>query len=315
MDPALVTMDSEESFAALVNTANPAAHPYGYHSRLSSNSPYPTYPPSSNMQSRAQDAPHLMDPFFDDDDDLLDLTPTVTQQGAISPHTSSAHPIPMQSQESGLPLTHSAAPPAGLDSSLSLSTPGTHPSQGWNFESETAFTGSASFPGTPHSPRTPMRKRKKWKWKWPWEKEAGPTGERVITLNNPEMNNQFCSNFVSTSKYNVVTFVPKFFKGSYGREVRLRMLKFTYRTILQVCELVLLVHCMYTANTWRIPHEQVYHHCSSGRCSTCLSSQRNARGFGLSARQDVQIIVSIIAVTHRNVTIQTLSSMHALQKS
>jgi len=59
-----------------------------------------------------------------------------------------------------------------------------------------------------------MRKRKKWKWKWPWEKEAGPIGERVITLNNSEMNDQFCSNFVSTSKYNVVTFVPKFFKGS-----------------------------------------------------------------------------------------------------
>ncbi|KIM63851.1 hypothetical protein SCLCIDRAFT_1213640 [Scleroderma citrinum Foug A] len=289
-------MDSEESFAALVNTANPAAHPYGYHSRLSSNSPYPTYPPSSNMQSRAQDAPHLMDPFFDDDDDLLDLTPTVTQQGAISPHTSSAHPIPMQSQESGLPLTHSAAPPAGLDSSLSLSTPGTHPSQGWNFESETAFTGSASFPGTPHSPRTPMRKRKKWKWKWPWEKEAGPTGERVITLNNPEMNNQFCSNFVSTSKYNVVTFVPKFFKEQFSKYANLFFL-FTaciqqipgvsptnkYTTIVPLAVVLL-------ASALKETQEDLKRHHSDSELNARIAKVLNqSLGFDLRKWKDIQV--------------------------
>ena len=244
-------MDSQESFAALVNAANPAAS--GHRSRLSSNNPYSSYPPpSSNTQSRTRDAPNLMDPFFDDDDDLLDLTPTATQEGTIAMHSTSTHPIPTQSQESGLPLAHSAAPPAGLGSSLSLSTP---QNQGWNFEGEAAFPGSASFPGTPHSPRTPVRRRKKWKWRWPWEKEAGPTGDRVITLNNPEMNDEFGSNFVSTSKYNGVTFVPKFFKGLYGHRVLLDALKLMHRTILQVCELVLLIHCMHPTNTWRVPHE------------------------------------------------------------
>lgn len=40
-------------------------------------------------------------------------------------------------------------------------------------------------------------------------------GERKIWLNNPPLNepSKFCNNYVSTSKYNVVTFVPKFFLG------------------------------------------------------------------------------------------------------
>lgn len=40
-------------------------------------------------------------------------------------------------------------------------------------------------------------------------------GERKIWLNNPPLNEEFrfCSNYVSTSKYNVVTFIPKFFIG------------------------------------------------------------------------------------------------------
>lgn len=40
-------------------------------------------------------------------------------------------------------------------------------------------------------------------------------GERTIYINDQAMNNQFkyCNNYVSTGKYNLVTFVPKFLSG------------------------------------------------------------------------------------------------------
>ncbi|KAI6029455.1 hypothetical protein PISMIDRAFT_507686, partial [Pisolithus microcarpus 441] len=199
-------MDSEESFVALVNAANPAAYKSTSPAQGSSSQHPPTYPPFANAQSRSQPAPSLMDPFFDDDEDLLDLSPATT-------------PRPMQSQESGLPLTHAAAPPAGLDSpSPSLPTHGAGQPYGWNFESQATFPGNASFPGAPSAQRKhTIRRRKKWKWRWPWEKEIQPTGERVIVLNNSAMNIDFCSNFVSTSKYNVVTFTPKFLKEQFSK--------------------------------------------------------------------------------------------------
>ena len=123
--------------------------------------------------------PPTMDPFFDDDD-LLDPP-------AFS----------MRSQESGLPLAHDAALHAGQP-------------QGW---SEDTFQGSASFPGVQPAPTTPRTRRRK-KWKWPWDKPVELTGERVIALNNPTMNDDFGDNFVSTSKYNPVSFLPKFLKGN-----------------------------------------------------------------------------------------------------
>lgn len=171
-------MDSEESFARLVHSANPAAHNRSLH-----------YPPTSNA----------IDPFFDDDD-LLDSAPPPAN-----------HLFAMHSQESGLPFAHSAAPPAGLGpSTVSLNHAGQP--RGW---SDDAFQGSASFPGVPSNPNlnTPGPRRRK-KWKWPWDKEVVLTGERVITLNNPLMNADFADNFVSTSKYNTVTFLPKFLKGN-----------------------------------------------------------------------------------------------------
>ena len=162
-------MDSAESFARLVHGANPAA--------------VNRYPPTATTTA--------MDPFFDDDDDLLDV---------------SNHAFPTRSQESGLPLTDAAAPPAGLgNSSVTLSQ-----QRGW---SEDPFQGSASFPGL-HTTAKPPTPRKRKKWKWPWEKQVVLTGERVIALNNPLMNNEFPDNFVSTSKYNPVSFLPKFLKGN-----------------------------------------------------------------------------------------------------
>ncbi|KAF9228273.1 phospholipid-translocating P-type ATPase [Gyrodon lividus] len=200
-------MNSEESFARLVNTANPAV----FHS----NNPYlqPSYPPS-----HIHPQTNLMDPFFDDEDDLLDSTPPA----ADSSFAMHSRPAPTQSQESGLPLTRSAASPAGLDpSSTSLATTTTGQPQGWNFDDDAAFQGSASFPGIPSAttPETPNTRRRK--WKWPWEKEIVLASERVIALNNPFMNDNFCDNFVSTSKYNAITFLPKFLKEQLSKYANL----------------------------------------------------------------------------------------------
>ncbi|KAF9240395.1 Ca-transporting ATPase [Melanogaster broomeanus] len=197
-------MDSEESFARLVHTANPAA-PH-------SNNPYlqPSYPPPSYTHPPT----NLMDPFFDDEEDFLDSTPPVPDS-AFAMHS---RPATGQSQESGLPLTHSAAPPAGLGaSSTSLATTRTGLPQGWNFDDDTAFQGTAPFQGVPSTtaPRTPSARRRK--WKWPWEKAVVLTGARVIALNNPSMNYDFGDNFVSTSKYNPFTFLPKFLKEQFSK--------------------------------------------------------------------------------------------------
>lgn len=138
----------------------------------------------------------MMDPFFDDDDENM-------------PDSAFGRPLPMQSQESGLPLTHSAAPPAGSGpSKLSL---GDGVPQGWNFDD--ADFQPAGGPAPYSSAREPLAKPKKRKWKWPWQKDKVLVGERIIALNNSAANGDFCSNFVSTSKYNLATFIPKFLTG------------------------------------------------------------------------------------------------------
>ncbi|KIK92679.1 hypothetical protein PAXRUDRAFT_829729 [Paxillus rubicundulus Ve08.2h10] len=200
-------MDSEESFARLVYTANPAVS--------HSNNPYlqPSYPPSHTYPQT-----NLMDPFFDDDEDLLGSAPPPADP-AFAIHS---HPAPTQSQGSSLPLTRSAVPPAGLGlSSTSLATPTAGQPQGWGFDDDAAFQGSASFPGPPPttSPKAPHTLKQK--WKWPWSKELVLAGERVIALNNSPMNVDFCDNFVSTSKYNALTFLPKFLKEQFSKYANL----------------------------------------------------------------------------------------------
>ena len=51
--------------------------------------------------------------------------------------------------------------------------------------------------------------------KLPWQKEKALTGERVIFLNDSRGNGEqgFVSNYVSTTKYNLATFLPKFLVG------------------------------------------------------------------------------------------------------
>lgn len=165
-----------DDFLKLVSQANPAASQYQHTN--------PSYPPSE----------HQLDPFFDDDDE--------------GPDSAFGRPLPMQSQASGLPLTKSAAPHAG-----------TGVPQGWSFDDEdpNAYSGQSSFPGPSQPTKTKENKKRKlsnFKWSWPWQrKEVVLTGERVVGLNNPEANSEFCSNYVSTTKYNMATFLPKFLFG------------------------------------------------------------------------------------------------------
>lgn len=181
-----------DDFVRLVSQANPASTFRQPQYQPANNG----YPPSSSMNTPYDNtqSPQLLDPFFDDEDDM--------------PDSAFGRPGPMQSQESGLPLARSAAPVAGANQSkLSLPADGTP--QGW------AFDDNQFHPVTPPSANSRSEnKPRKQRWKWPWQKEVVLTGERVIALNNSLANREFQSNFVSASKYNLVTFVPKFLTGT-----------------------------------------------------------------------------------------------------
>ncbi|EJD08415.1 calcium transporting ATPase [Fomitiporia mediterranea MF3/22] len=185
-----------DDFARLVSSANPAARQY-----------QPAnggYPPSHS--------PQQLDPFFDDEDDM--------------PDSAFGRPIPMQSTESHLPLRNTAAAPAGHSK---VTLPGSGRPQGWNFDDdipiEQPFSGSESFPGVKQKPgdSQPKPKRRR-KWKWPWAKDnTDLKGERVVALNDfaNVHNSEFCTNYVSTSKYNAVTFVPKFLAEQFSKYANL----------------------------------------------------------------------------------------------
>lgn len=225
-------MDSAESFARLVHGANPAAAN--------------RYPPTMTTAA--------MDPFFDDDDDLLGST---------------NHTFPMQS---GFPLTDSAAPPAGLGNST-VSLPNTGQPQGW---SEDSFQGSASFPGLPFNTRSPTPRRRK-KWKWPWDKKVEQSGERIIALNNPLMNDEFADNFVSTSKYNPVTFLPKFLKGNSLPCQPTLSSHIQHRTVLEIRQPIFSIHRSHSADTKCFPHKPVHHHRPARHRPPRIRFQRNSR--------------------------------------
>ncbi|OCH92040.1 calcium transporting ATPase [Obba rivulosa] len=191
-----------DDFVRLVSQANPASRQY-----QPANGGYPPSSSPPNVHSG-----QMLDPFFDDDDDLPD-----SGFGTL--------PGAMQSKESGLPLARAGAPPAGT-SQLTLSA-SVQPD--WSFDDEPPptkstsrpFSGSASFPGTSQKPQRQPAKKFRRQWKWPWEKEVVLAGNRIIALNNPAANAEFASNYVSTTKYNVVTFVPKFFYEQFSRYANL----------------------------------------------------------------------------------------------
>ena len=175
-----------DDFLRLVSQANPASRQY-----------QPAnggYPPGTSTDLSSQ-----LDPFFDDEDDI--------------PDSAFGRPPAMQSKESGLPLARAGATPAGYGADKDIL-------QDWDDDlpppAAQPYPGAPDFSGPP--PTTPREKpvaKRRRKWKWPWKREEKVlTGERLIALNNSIANDEFCSNYVSTSKYNAATFIPKFLFGA-----------------------------------------------------------------------------------------------------
>ncbi|PCH36737.1 calcium transporting ATPase [Wolfiporia cocos MD-104 SS10] len=188
-----------DDFIRLVSQANPASQYQPAHNG---------YPPSS---SRGQ----ALDPFFDDEDE------------DDVPDSAFGAPAAMHSQESGLPLARAGVAPAGAgNSQLSLS--GTIPAD-WSFEDEEPDQRPQPHrqPGT--LPAHAISKHQKrpsksfaQRFKWPWrQKDKVLAGDRVIALNNPPLNTEYCSNYISTSKYSLVTFVPKFLFEQFSKYANL----------------------------------------------------------------------------------------------
>jgi phospholipid-transporting ATPase len=171
-----------DDFARLVSQVNPASALNSQYQRANNG-----YPPSASPHD-----PQLLDPFFDDEDE--EDPPDSTFAGAH----------PMQVKESDLHLPSQAAPMAGA-SKASFQSDGVP--QGWTFDQDD------SPDQLPHPPSRKPKKASRRRWRWPWEKGQVLTGERVVALNNPDANADFLSNYVSTTKYNMVTFTPKFLFG------------------------------------------------------------------------------------------------------
>ena len=273
-----VTMSDD--FLRLVSQANPAARQY-----QPANGGYP--PSSSAFHHNTSDSAQL-DPFFDDEDDM--------------PDSAFGRPAAMQSKESGLALTRSAAPPAGMQ----ISSDGDI-LQDWDDEVQQppagphAFNGSAAFPGGGSPPSQPKSKppRRPWKWKWPWKREETVlAGERVIALNNPAANGEYCSNYVSTSKYNAVTFFPKFLFGTSPlyfdiRHMRAYVHVFA-RAILEIRQLVLPLYRLYTTNTRSFSNKSLYYYCSTWCSPTSFGHQRVPGRLGTSCQ--IEHSYSLIAL-------------------
>ncbi|KAJ7287299.1 aminophospholipid-transporting P-type ATPase [Mycena rebaudengoi] len=114
----------------------------------------------------------------------------------------------MDSQASGLPLARNAVPPAGSGSRGN----GEGVPQGWNFDDD-------DFRPANEPPFAGFQLLQR--WKWPWQKEKVLTGERIIALNNAPANAEYGSNFVSTSKYNLASFIPKFLTEQFSKYANL----------------------------------------------------------------------------------------------
>ncbi len=163
-------------FNSLVSRTNPAAAQYQPTNRHN-------YPPDPERQEIF---------LIDDDDDEKEF-------GTAAPDSAfgRAPMVSMTSMNSTTPLANHGQPPAGsswLDDDAELETP--QPQM--------------------ERPTLSERLKPKFKFQWPWNKEEKFVGDRIIILNDEVANHQlgYPLNYVSTSKYNVITFLPKFLAGT-----------------------------------------------------------------------------------------------------
>lgn len=210
---------NEDDFASLVSRSNPAAQ-QPRRASYAQAGPSSGYPPSHQPQPAPSiHTTYEMDPFFDDEDEQMPQSAGIgTFSNAAGPGraagTSSFGGTTLidgdMDSTTDLPLTKSAMPPAGI-----LSREAKQPNKDWTFDDDDV---PASLPTmAPSRPPTHQPTKRRFQWKWPWEKKKLLSPERKIWLNDRFSNEAegYCNNYVSTSKYNLVTFVPKFLGGTH----------------------------------------------------------------------------------------------------
>lgn len=204
---------------------NPAAYSGGHPSN-----------PLGTMQdlSHSQKAPAYQ-PFFDESDSPQEHHRNMSSNSnglyaSLANRRRSAVPN-STSMESGLPLSYTGAMPAGIP-------PPSAQGSKWALEEdyEDDLSGIRSIPlvDAPRGPNSTSSKWAKQKTKRPSLKERITnllsrqpkelTGERLIYLNDVARNERefkYMSNYVSTTKYNVVTFLPKFLLEQFSKYANL----------------------------------------------------------------------------------------------
>lgn len=182
------------------------------------------YPPASTSQQPAH-GDYTMDPFFDDEDGDDAMTPGFSPRpNGLEPSIGASLHMPsnpslrttntLMDSVSDLPLTSHAVPPAGIRART-----GAIPKD-WDdpFGDDVAVLppppAQAQASQSAESKPSGGKKYRK-PFRWPWQKPVELEGERKIWLNDRGKNDleSYCSNYVSTGKYNAVTFLPKFFVG------------------------------------------------------------------------------------------------------
>lgn len=211
---------SQDDFVSLVSRSNPAASQQYQSGSNGAYAPAGTYPPR-NPTSPGSGQP--MDPFFDDEEDD-DANPFGDGRGNpftdkhAAQGTSGGNAYGMSTPSLG--LASNAAPPAGVGASTStvaLGKDGMPP--GWAFDDDEPVNqpaGSRAAPAKSSGGIKTVMKKPGGGWKWPWAKQKELEGERTVWMNDQARNigEGYPNNYVSTSKYNLVTFVPKFLVGA-----------------------------------------------------------------------------------------------------
>lgn len=167
-----------------------------------------------------------------------------------------------QSIDSGLPLATSAALPAGRGETRERPLQG---SQGWGLDDDDDEQIAARM-------RYDQKGKGKAREVWPrfrhWithlNEPKDLEGERTIYINDAASNApmKFKGNYVSTSKYNLVTFLPKFLAGpSTCWSVHAPLTSIDNRAIQQIRQRLLPLHGSDTTDTQRITYKSIYDYC------------------------------------------------------
>ncbi len=130
-----------------------------------------------------------------------------------------------------------------------------------------------------------------------WRKQApAPSPPRNIYFLQPERNREskFCSNRISTTKYNALTFLPRFLFDQFRRYANLFFLFISVLQVVLHCVCASFHHHTHTTNahnrrthivatfcmissaiSWRFPHWAFHHHSSPHAGSHSNRCQRN----------------------------------------